>query len=68
MLKPSLGFEQEEMSQDDQSHMMMPAEPTAELIIAHTKRLFSILKASFDGPAQAAEADEFWQRGDIRRV
>ena len=65
MLEPPLGFEQEEMSQDDQSHMMMP---TPQLIIAHAKFLFTILKAGFDRPAQTAEANELGKRGVGRSV
>ena len=37
---------QKEVGQNAQSHMMMPAKPTAHLIVSHAEALFAIFKAS----------------------
>ena len=51
LLEPQLQTDQEEMRQEAQSHVMMPACPTASLIVVQTNFLFGFLEAGLDRPA-----------------
>jgi hypothetical protein len=48
--------------------MMMPAQPTAKLIIAQAQFLFAILETTLDGPTQATDPDKSRQRGVGGRI
>ena len=60
-LKQQSNADEKEMSHDGQGHMKMPAAPTARFIMVKTDLTFAFFKQGFDGPAQAAEPNQFGQ-------
>jgi len=50
--------DQEMMSQRDEQHVVMPAEPTAHFVMIETNFGFGSFENRFDGPAHAAKANE----------
>ena len=59
---------EEEMSQDTQGHVMMPAGPAADLIITQADQLYAFSEAKFGGPAHPTEPDKGSQAGISRRL
>jgi hypothetical protein len=59
---------QEEMRQDPEGHMMVPARPRAGLIITEADFLFTFLKAGFQRPTHAAVGLQQLRRGWARSM
>ena len=58
--------DQKMMSQRNQQHMVMPAQPTAGFIMVEAQFPFTFFKDGLDRPAQTAKTDQF-QQGSVSR-
>src|SRR5688572_9162427 len=60
--------DQKMMSQGNQQHMVMPAQPTAGFIMIEAEFPFTFFKDDFDRPAQPAETNQLQQGGLNRGI
>ncbi len=61
--EPQLALQQEEVQDQAQGHVAMPALPAAAFVGAQAPQLLAFLKAGLDGPARAGQACQ-WGRPD----